>query len=651
MTLLRRHRPLVALVLLAAVARTVLAWRQVTPVLLPDEYIYSELARSLGASGLPQIRGELYAFPALLASLVTAPAWLVQDVGVAYRIAQAEGAVAVSLAAVPAYGLALRLGVESRLALLAAATAVLVPDAVSAGLLASEPFAYPLFLAALWALVVSLSGGGRASRVALLCLTAAACLARVQLLVLPIAYAVALVAVSGRRRSLRRTLRLHALPVGTFLAAAVAAAAAGPARAAGVYGALFDAGIGPGELAHWMAIDAVIVCVAAGWLLVPGAALGLGSAVWRPASRAEEVFGWAAVTLTVLLLAEAAFFGRYTAQLVERYAFYAAPIVVIAFALAHERGLLRSRAHVAGCAALAVLGVLSPLVDDLFFSSPDQSPVLLAYAPLHRLLDWRAPIVAGPVLAGLAVLALVLCARGRAFAATVVAAGLCLTVTAFASIELQSHSRIVTDGGGSFVDRAGVGEAPYLAFAATSRGETLTTLFWNRTVDRVLRAGPGTDGFAAGDARIRGDGAIVAGGRVVHGPLVVDRTGALASFSSGTLVRRTRTAELWNGTLRLGQLVDGYYGVGRWLAAKGSIRAWSPARVQLTLRSDENRPQRLVFRSGARRIALTVEARPRIVTLPVARARWTWLSEGTWTLTNGHLVALHVDSIRILPAA
>ena len=647
---MRRHRPLVALVLGAWIARTLLAWRQGTPILLPDEYIYSELARSLGAHGLPEIRGELYAFPALLASLVTAPAWLVHDVGLAYRLAQAEGALAMSLAAVPAYGLARRLGVESRLALLVAATAILVPDAAGAGLLTSEPFAYPLFLAALWSLVASLSGGGRRSRAAFVCLTALACLARVQLIVLPVAYGVALLATSSRRREVRRTIRLHALPVGTFAAASVAAAAAGPARAAGVYGALFDAGIGPGELAHWMAVDAVIVFVAAGWLLVPGAAVGLGSAVWRPASRAEEAFGWAGGALTLMLLAEAAFFGRYTAQLVERYAFYAVPVVVLAFALAHGRGLLRTRAHVIGCAALAVLGVLSPLVDDVFFSSPDQSSVLLAYAPLHRALDWRAPIVVGPVLAALAVAALALGARGRAAAACALAAGVCLAVTAAATEELHSHARKTGDGGGSFVDRAGLGPAPLLVFPATSRSEELTTLFWNRSVGRVVRLGPGTDGFASQPVRVGPGGSLLQAGREVRGPLVVDRTGALVRFGSGTLVARTPTAELWDGRLRLDLLVEGYFARGRWLANKGAIESWTPGRLSVTIRSDEHRAQRIVFSSGSRRVVARVGARPRTIVLPLAGRRWSWLSHGTWKLVDGRLVALHVDRIRTVPA-
>jgi hypothetical protein len=446
-------------------------------------------------------------------------------------------------------------------------------------------------------------------------------------------------------------VRLHALPIGAFLAAALAAAAAGPARAAGVYGALFDAGIAPADLVHWMALDAMIVFVAAGWVLVPGAALGLGTAVWRPRSRAEEAFGWAGGALVLMLLAEAALFGHYTAQAVERYAFYAAPVVVIAFAVAHARGLLRSRAHVVGCAALAVLAVVSPLIDDVFFSSPDQSAVLLAYVPLHDALDWRAPIVAGPVLAALALAALALGARGRGAAAGALALGVCLVVGAAATQQLRTHAARAGDGGGSFVDRAEVGTAPFLAFPSTARDEELTTLFWNRSVDRVLRLGPGSDGFASERLGVGAGGALLRGGAELRGPLVVDRTGAFVRFRSGTLVARTDTAELWSGRLRLALVVDGYFGRGRLLGGAGTVASWAPGRLALTLRADERLPQRIVFASGARRIALTVGTTPRTVILPLRGERWTWISHGSWRLVNGRAVALHVDRIRLLAAA
>jgi hypothetical protein len=137
----------------------------------------------------------------------------------------------------------------------------------------------------------------------------------------------------------------------------------------------------------------------------------------------------------------------------------------------------------------------------------------------------------------------------------------------------------------------------------------------------------------------------------VRGPLVVDRTGALVRFGSGSLVARTKTAELWDGRLRLDLLVEGYFGRGGWLANKGAITSWSPGRLSLTVHSDAHRSQRLVFSSGSRHVAIAVGATPRTVVLPLTGRRWAWLSHGTWKLTDGRLVALHVDHIDVLRAS
>src|SRR5688500_10700206 len=83
--------------------RLVAGWLRITPELFPDEYTYAELGRSLASSGRPLVRGGPADFPALLQPLLTAPAWLIADVQAAYRVVQALGAVAMSLAAVPTY--------------------------------------------------------------------------------------------------------------------------------------------------------------------------------------------------------------------------------------------------------------------------------------------------------------------------------------------------------------------------------------------------------------------------------------------------------------------------------------------------------------------------------------------------------------------
>ena len=123
---------LAALVAASFLLRLVLGWLRATPTFFADEYIYAELGRSLAESGRPLIRGVSASFPALLQPLLTAPAWLVGDVETSFRIVQTLGALAMSLAAIPVFLLARRLGLGQGVAFAVAALALVVPDFVYA---------------------------------------------------------------------------------------------------------------------------------------------------------------------------------------------------------------------------------------------------------------------------------------------------------------------------------------------------------------------------------------------------------------------------------------------------------------------------------------------------------------------------------------
>ena len=77
---------LAGLVVVSFAVRTALAWLRSVPALFPDEYIYSSIGRSIAESGRPLIRGGSAHFPALLQPIVTAPAWLIGDVGTAIPV-------------------------------------------------------------------------------------------------------------------------------------------------------------------------------------------------------------------------------------------------------------------------------------------------------------------------------------------------------------------------------------------------------------------------------------------------------------------------------------------------------------------------------------------------------------------------------------
>ena len=145
-----------AIVAASAFLQTALAWRRPTPGYFPDEYMYAELGRSILETGSPLVRGESAHFLPLLYPLLTAPAWLWADVEHAYRTIQAFNGVAMSLAAIPAFLLARRLRVGDRLAVAAAALAVLLPELLYSSAAMAETLAYPLALATAAAAVAAL---------------------------------------------------------------------------------------------------------------------------------------------------------------------------------------------------------------------------------------------------------------------------------------------------------------------------------------------------------------------------------------------------------------------------------------------------------------------------------------------------------------
>ena len=196
--------------------------------------------------GRPLIRGGSAHFPALLQPIVTAPAWLIGDVDTAFRVVQAIGALAMSLAAVPVFLIARRLGLSTPVSLALAAFTVLVPDLLYASFISSEALAYPLVLA------VGVRGGARARGAVT---THAApvrraagltTLARVQFVALPIVFVLAAVVVGARERRVKdgvpragrsRSRSSRSGPCGLL--------AAGPSRSVGIYRYLFGFHAGP----------------------------------------------------------------------------------------------------------------------------------------------------------------------------------------------------------------------------------------------------------------------------------------------------------------------------------------------------------------------------------------------------------------------
>ncbi len=209
-----------------------------TPTVFNDELLYAKLSQAIAAGHGLEIRGEHFYFPAPLAPLVQAPAWLLGSMTDAYAAAKLLNAVVMSSAVFPAYWIARRV-VRHSYALLTAVAAVASPALVYHAYLMSEALAYPVFLVAVAVLARAVARPSRwtALVVPLTCATAVA--TRVQFLVLPLAYLVA-VAVCARG-----SYRRHVLPAG--VTALFVAVVVGVPGALGQYGEATHLGYAPGD--------------------------------------------------------------------------------------------------------------------------------------------------------------------------------------------------------------------------------------------------------------------------------------------------------------------------------------------------------------------------------------------------------------------
>ncbi|MGH2934568.1 MAG: hypothetical protein ACRDL2_08655 [Gaiellaceae bacterium] len=117
------------------------AWRRVTPWLFTDELQFTQLARSIAATGHPARRGEAYTAGSLY-SYATAPFWLINDVAKAYDAIKYLDVFVMASVVFPTYFLA-RILVGRKAALLAAAGAGAIPSLAYSSYLVDETFAYP----------------------------------------------------------------------------------------------------------------------------------------------------------------------------------------------------------------------------------------------------------------------------------------------------------------------------------------------------------------------------------------------------------------------------------------------------------------------------------------------------------------------------
>jgi hypothetical protein len=656
----RDYVPALAVIVGASfVIRTALAWLRSAPALFPDEYIYSAIGRSIADSGRPSIRGGSAHFPALLQPIATAPAWLLGDVDVGFRAVQAMGGLAMSLAAVPVFLLARRLGLSKWLGLAVAALTVLVPDLVYAAFVTSEPFAYPLFLATAAAATLALAGPTRRNQLAFVGFAALAALTRAQFAILPVVFLVAVVVQGSVERRLKAAAREQLLPFTLFALPAAALVLSGPARTLGYYHSVLHLHLHPISFLRWAGWDGMVLAYAGGWIIIPGALLGLWLILRRPSSDIERSFGVLVVLLCVTLLAEAGLLQANAAdnanlfgpnEIKERYVFYLVPLLGLCFAVYAKRGWPLRVPHLVLAAALLVLSVRVPLSGFAIAPTLDSSPILYGvYWLTGELGQTSSSSLVVAAVAGVLSLAAVAGSR-RPRLGTPLVLSLAILATAATSAaaiafdvsSTAANRRAYMPSDPSFVDHSGLGHVALLQSWGGHQAPSQQQLFWNRSIDRLLLmpdAGP-IDAFRDERVRIGKDGSLLAGGKWFRGPLLADNYGSFVRLRGAALVARGPVSTLWrpDGTPRLALYAPGSYYDG-WLSDSGAIFLWperagGPVWGWLSMRVTAVRslgPITLTFaRSNGTRV--DAHARPgsperiRIAVCSVGRARVTYHS-------------------------
>jgi Dolichyl-phosphate-mannose-protein mannosyltransferase len=620
--------------------RTLLALAHATPIYLPDEYIYSTLARSLAESGRPLIRGETVTFPALLEPILAAPFWLVGDVTLAYRLTQGMHALAMALAAVPAYLLVRRLGGGKWLGIGAAALAVAGPSLVYTSYVTADAVAYPLVLAAVYAGVGALARPTARGQLAFLAFAGLASFARVQYVVLPLAYLGAALLVERGR------IRRHAVVLVALVLPLVGALALGPRRVLGYYAAILDLEPTVGNVAHSLSTQLLGLAYSSGWALLPAALVAVALGLWRPARREEAAFAGLVTVLGACLLGEAALYALDDPQrFKERYLIALPPLVAPAFVLWLRRGAPARLAVVLGSLGLLVVAVLVPMAPYAVGENRQDSPFLDAVFWLSRTL--------GQTDASFAVMnaALVLCLLavgvalrpGRTTAALAIAATLAVGLAGSAGVHAEDQRaarktlRTFLPSDPQWIDHGPLDDVALVLTPGSPRGLGFEQLFWNRSIEDVLRH-PGAepiDAFGQSTLTIARDGRLLADGKVVRQPLLVSQYGSTAVLAGAVRVRQELTVDLWRplGTPRMAMLVEGRYFDG-WLGARGRVTVWPDrsGRVEGTLKLGLTLPGvrdavTLELRApGFRRDVRVEPGTAEVVRVPLSAA-------GPWTLT------------------
>lgn len=515
-------------VLMALVVRLLLADRIVTPWIMADELVYSEMAKNFADHGEFLVRDSPSTLNNVAYPLLIAPAWLVQSIDTAFTLARAINVLVMTSGAVLVYFWGKRF-MSPGYALLAAVLVLLMPSLTYTGMLMTENAFFTAVVAACFTMALTLERPTLLHQALALAAIALTCAVRPQGLVLLPIYLLALalkltfdLRASGGPRGIHyvRDQVVRLLPTGMTLVLLgggyiVLKAYQGLALESGLgaYGGVVKVEYDLSSAASWVVDHFAEIGLSVA--LVPVSALivlvGLSIRGWA-STPAERAFVAVAASAFVLIVTQVGIYAsRFSLRIEERNMFSVAPLLFLALSLWLARGLprpplLTAFAAFAPAALLFTLDLKSLLNIGILSDTFGLIPLLR----LSGHLEGGAESVEALMWLGGFATALAFAFLPRRVAAVALPTGVALllvvfTYSVFGSIRDHADATLALTSPShpSWVDeRIGSRARAAFIFGATPDplGEAQVmwqTEFWNRSIGTVYTIGPPDPGLTA----------------------------------------------------------------------------------------------------------------------------------------------------------
>ena len=501
-----------ALVAVSILGRILLGREIPTPWIAPDEMIYGIVGRTLFSSGrlaIENAHSDFYSlvYPALIGGPL---AWLSPHRG--YEVAKALGAVAMSLAAVPAYFWA-RTIVSKRAAVLVAALTLALPAFAYSGLLMTETVFYPLLVLVCWISARTLVAPSPRDQLLLVGLVAAAVLTRLQAGVLVLVFpTAALFAGVGVRAAARRFAIVFA-GFGVVVAAWLIWRLTEGGGALGAYTVAASGGYHPLTIVRFVFYHVGDLVLLTGFFPACAAAL-----LWFERSRlsaeARAALAVATALSLWLILEVGVFASHYVGHLAERDLIAAAPPLFLCLAVWLELGAPRTTRRALLVTGTALVAILAWPLGTLL--TAEALPDAAGLIPIYRLGHHRLILDGGVALAALV---LILAPRRVLGAVPYVLIALLgagsVMAEQYAAKQARLAQQTMLGPRQTWIDRSTQGPAALLYGDRLQWPAVWESLFWNRKLVGVF-ALPGAKliGPAPGDyVGLSNDGTVLVGGR------------------------------------------------------------------------------------------------------------------------------------------